>query len=65
MQQQIIKLFQVKNLTGLSGSTIYRLARLGTFPTPIKLSERSSGWIAEEVNQWLDDKITSSRKVVM
>jgi prophage regulatory protein len=61
MSQQIRKLLEVKNTTGLSGSSIYRMASAGTFPKPIKLGERSSGWIASEVDQWLDDRIATSR----
>jgi prophage regulatory protein len=61
MALQIRKLLEVKNTTGLSGSSIYRMASAGTFPKPIKLGERSSGWIASEVDQWLDDRIATSR----
>jgi prophage regulatory protein len=61
MSQQIRKLLEVKNTTGLSGSSIYRMASAGKFPKPIKLGERSSGWIASEVDQWLDDRIATSR----
>lgn len=61
MAAQIRKLLEVKNTTGLSGSSIYRMASAGTFPKPIKLGERSSGWIASEVEQWLDDRIATSR----
>ncbi|MBL1320108.1 MAG: AlpA family transcriptional regulator [Methylophaga sp.] len=61
MASQIRKLLEVKNTTGLSGSSIYRMAKSGTFPKPIKLGVRSSGWIASEVDQWLDDRIAASR----
>ena len=61
MAQQIRKLLEIKNITGLSGSSIYRMAKAGTFPRPIKLGERSSGWIGSEVDQWLDDRIAASR----
>lgn len=63
MAQQIIKLSEVRNTTGLSGSSIYRMAAAGTFPKPIKLGERSSGWIGSEVEQWIEDRIASSRNV--
>lgn len=62
MSEQILKLLEVKNTVGLSGSSIYRLVHLGTFPPPIKLSERSSGWLQSEINQWLKDRIAESRK---
>ena len=63
LSQQILKLTEVKNTTGLSGSTIYRLISQGDFPKQIRLTPngRSSGWIATEVEQWLEDRITASR----
>ena len=61
MSQQILKLIEIKKYTSLSGSSIYRMAKAGTFPKPIKLGERSSGWIASEVDQWVDDRIATSR----
>lgn len=61
MAEQIRKLLEVKQTTGLSISSIYRLASKSQFPKPIKLGERSSGWIGSEVDQWLDDRIAASR----
>jgi len=61
MAEQIKKLVEIKNDTGLSSSSIYRMAKAGKFPKPIKLGERSSGWIASEVEQWLDERIAASR----
>jgi prophage regulatory protein len=60
---QLIKLPDVIKLTGLSSSSVYRLASNGEFPKPIKLTAggRSSAWIAEEVNQWVEERIQASR----
>jgi len=55
----IIKIKDLPKKVGLSRSSIYRLVRLGQFPTPIKLSERSSGWFESEIDQWLADKATN------
>ncbi len=57
MTKKIIKLHEVKKLTTFSFSTIYRLASQGRFPKPIKLAERSSGWIEQEVLDYLDNCI--------
>ena len=57
MTQKIIKVHDVKELTTFSFSTIYRLASKGRFPKPIKLAERSSGWIEQEVLDYLDNCI--------
>jgi prophage regulatory protein len=62
MPNQISKLLEVKQTTGLSGSSIYRLASKGSFPKPIKLGERSSGWLKSEVAQWLNDRIEAQIK---
>lgn len=63
MSQQLIKLPDVIELTGLSSSSVYRLSASGSFPSPIKLTPggRSSAWVADEVNQWVADRIAASR----
>jgi len=53
----IIKLTEVKVITTFSRSTIYRLIALGKFPKQIKLAERSSGWVKQEVEDYLENKI--------
>ena len=55
--KRILKLPQVEEVTGLRRDSIYRLAREGKFPRPIKLSEKSSGWIEHEVQAFLDERI--------
>lgn len=61
MTEQILKLSEVKLMTGLSASSIYRGVSASTFPSQIKLSERSSGWLKSEVEQWLKKRIEASR----
>jgi len=56
MDNQIIKLPAVIKLSTLSSASIYRLIKKCEFPKQLKLSERSSGWLLSEVEQWLDDK---------
>ena len=52
----LIKLPAVKKITTFSTATIYRLISEGEFPKQIKLAERSSGWLLEEIYNWLDEK---------
>ncbi|MBT4764839.1 AlpA family transcriptional regulator [bacterium] len=59
MPNKIIKLGEVMELTTFSESTIYRLAAKDKFPKPIKLSERSSGWLENEVLAYLDECINN------
>jgi prophage regulatory protein len=60
---KIIKLPEVKAITTFSRSTIYRLIALGKFPKQIKLAERSSGWIKQEVEDYIENKINDRETV--
>ena len=53
---KVIKLPEVRELTTFSNSTIYRLMKEGVFPKQIKLSERSSVWILDEIDNWFQEK---------
>lgn len=61
MVKRIIRLPEVSKKSGKSKSSIYRDMALGEFPKQIKLSERSSGWIESEVDQWIEARINASR----
>lgn len=53
------RLPSVKRRTGLSRSAIYRGIAAGSFPAPIKLSERSSAWSTAEVSEWIAARIAA------
>lgn len=57
INHRLLKLKEVISTTGLSRSYVYELAKAGTFPQPLKLSERSSAWVESEVQQWIDERI--------
>jgi prophage regulatory protein len=59
--QRILRLREVCALTGLRRSYIYQLQAGGRFPQRIKLGARAVGWIEEEVQKWLADRIAESR----
>ena len=50
MEHQILRLTDVKAMTGLSSSTIYLRMAEGKFPKKINLGSRALGWIKTEVN---------------
>ncbi|ENM3902030.1 AlpA family transcriptional regulator [Vibrio cholerae] len=54
---KVIRLKEVIELTGLSKSSIYRMASDDKFPKPLNLGARSVGWIESEVTQWLAEKL--------
>jgi prophage regulatory protein len=60
----ILILPAVKTRTGLSRSTIYLRVSQGTFPRPVSLGGRAVGWVEEEIQSWLAEKIAASRKAV-
>ncbi len=52
---------QVQRRTGLSRSTIYELMSAGKFPTSIQLTDRSVGWLAHEIDDWIASRVAQSR----
>lgn len=50
---RVIRLNKVKDKVGLRRSTIYRRIANGEFPKPILLGGRASGWIEDEIDEWL------------
>ena len=57
MRNKLIKLHEVLAQTSLSRSYVYALAQQDLFPKPVKLSERSSAWVATEVQDWIEARI--------
>jgi len=53
MVQQILRLPRVKEITGLSRSSIYQMVAEGNFPKPITLGTRAVGWIEGELTAWI------------
>ena len=53
----ILRRRQVEARTGLSRSTIYARIQAGTFPAPVSLGPRAVGWIENDVQRWLSDRI--------
>ena len=61
MAYRILRLPIVKEQTGLSRSTIYLRISKGEFPAPISLGGRAVGWVEEDIENWLTQKIEDSR----
>ncbi|MEN9503052.1 MAG: hypothetical protein RI964_2337 [Pseudomonadota bacterium] len=50
----MLKIKQVSEMTSLAPASIRRMYQAGTFPAPLKLSERRYGWRESDVQGWLD-----------
>lgn len=57
MNKRILRLKEVKEMTGLSRSTIYAEIARGHFPRQIKLTgTRSVGWHESAVIHWIETR---------
>jgi len=61
MAIKILRLPSIIELTGLSRSTIYLRISKGEFPAPISLGGRAVGWVENDVNHWLAEKVEASQ----
>lgn len=59
--RRFIKLAEVKALTTLSTSEIYRRVAAGTFPAQVTLGPKSVAWVEAEVLAWCEARIAASR----
>jgi prophage regulatory protein len=53
---RIMREREVKQVTGLSRVTRWRLERKGEFPKRLQLTERCVGWSEDEVQAWLKER---------
>ena len=60
---KLVRLDTVLEMTTLSVSTIYRLMKKGKFPRQIKISERSTRWVLEEIYEWMDGNFQSREAI--
>ncbi|EQM95308.1 helix-turn-helix transcriptional regulator [Oxalobacter paraformigenes] len=58
---QILRLTQVKALTGLSKTSLYQLIKQGKFKKPIRLGARSVGWLQTDVEEFITERVKASR----
>lgn len=49
----VLRLPEVKKLTGLSRSSIYLMMAVEKFPKRISLGARAVGWLESEINDWI------------
>lgn len=61
LPHRFIKLREVKALTTLSTSEVYRRIATGTFPRQVLLGPKSVVWIEAEVLAWCEARISESR----
>ena len=56
---KILSQKQLTAVTGLSAVTVWRREKIGEFPRRRQLGSRRVGWIAREVDAWIDARPAS------
>lgn len=54
IHERLLRLNEVKQLSGLSRSTLERKEQQGTFPARVRLSRRCVGWKLTEISKWIE-----------
>jgi len=54
---QVLRLNEVIAKTGRSRASIYADIERGSFPAPIKLGPRAIGFVADEIDGWISERI--------
>jgi len=52
-EERVLRLPDVRAVTGLSSSTIYALMANNDFPPSISLGGKRRGWLTSEVQAWI------------
>jgi prophage regulatory protein len=50
---KLLRFTAVRERTGLSRSTVWRLERVGAFPKHIKVSANIVAWLEEDIIEWI------------
>lgn len=54
---KFLRVNEVADRTGYSVPHIWRMARLGTFPKPVKLGPNATAWLETEIIDWMQARI--------
>jgi prophage regulatory protein len=55
--ERLIRIGEVKRLTGLSTATLYRKMSAKEFPRPVQLGAAARAWPLSEVQDWISERI--------
>ena len=44
---------EVREMIGVSRTTLWRMVQAGAFPKPVRITERSCGYLLEAVEEWM------------
>ena len=58
---KLLRLNSVKEITGLSKSTIYSRIAEGTFPKQITIGPRLVVWVESDIQNWIAEQVSAAR----
>ncbi|MEP7307502.1 MAG: AlpA family phage regulatory protein [Acidobacteriota bacterium] len=50
---RVLRLNEVKRITGLSRTTIWQMERSGKFPKHVRLTGKAIGWLESQIGGWM------------
>ena len=53
---RVLSAIEVCRMTTIKRSSIYNWVRGGHFPKPLKLGPKKRGWLAADIEKWLESK---------
>jgi len=59
--ERLMRLPEVKRLTGLSKSSIYARIAEDSFPRQIPLGSRTVVWLETDIQNWIAEKVSAAR----
>jgi predicted DNA-binding transcriptional regulator AlpA len=57
---RFIRSREVVTMIGVSRTTLWRMVRAGAFPAPIRITERSRGYLLDTVEDWMRERTESN-----
>ncbi|MEP4705277.1 MAG: AlpA family phage regulatory protein [Hyphomicrobiales bacterium] len=64
MVAQLLSTKSVIEVTSLSRTTLWRKVQAGEFPSPVQLTAARVGYLADEVDLWINDRVNSHRNLI-
>jgi len=58
-QRRVLRIAEVEAVTGRARSQIYAGISAGEFLEPVPLGERAVGWLSDEIEAWVAERITA------
>ncbi|WML90857.1 AlpA family transcriptional regulator [Thiothrix lacustris] len=56
INERLIRLPEVIQMTGISRTTVYEYIKRGTFPKSYRLATRLTAWKLSEITAWIDSR---------